>query len=357
MVNQSTTNFGVEAIYPTARFGLGTTGGELATLSRDRQVERLLDKAGLAGEWRARVRGMLLHVLPVLVLDSGIAKRRELQPAFAGDEAELVQFPAAYQRIASPGGHDLFAHIDEEPNRHMKEFLSENEELFQSKSANAEAQSNRVFGAVNVYADILRIDRQLQLQLRNLRDLPNTHAWEALIQMGFPLTAATTFLEVGGSGAGGQATALFVIALALLNLRLPLARSGYKVVVDFLAPGFLSVPHEAVAADQLVKTLRVLNDLAALKAGETLSIPHPQGPLVFGGARARDIYDELYLHLPRPSTVDAAGSFLSAAANLIVDRSLGPYANDWRTSVSNDPYLASVPELLELNLFAGRNEA
>jgi hypothetical protein len=319
-------------------------------------VERLLDLAKLSGDKRAYVRSLLLNIFPVLILDSGIAKSRDIQPAFAGDDPERIQFPASYQRLSSPGGQELIDGLDELPNRHLKQFVSANTDLIQQKSANAEAQSSRFFGAANVYADILRIDKQFQALLRHLRDLVNSSTWATLVELGFPLTDETFFIELGGTGAGGQATSLFVVALTLLNLRLPLARSNYKIAVDFLAPGFIVAPNDAVVADQRVKSLRVLNDLAALKNGATVNIPHPHGQLTFGGASARDIYDELYIHLPRPSDGDAAGSFISAAASLIVDRSLSPYANDWRTSVSNDPYLASVPQLLELTVLAGRKQ-
>ena len=349
MTNYSrTVNSQIESLSPTARIGLGTTGGETASLVTRREVECLLNLAGLNGDSRERARGMLMRVFPVLVLDSGVAKSRELRPTFAGDEPERTEFPASYRRLSCPGGQELLDGADEPPNRHMRRFLQARAELVQRKSANSEAQSSRLYGAVNAYADILRIDRRIKMMLRQLRDISNDPAWGALVELGFPLADDTFFVEVIGSGAGGQATSLFVTALVLLNKRLPLSRSSYKIVVDFLSPGFLPAPNEAVSTDQQVKSKRVLNDLAALKAGGIVEIPHPHGALSFGGAGARDAFDEIYFHVPRPSSSDALGSFVSSTADLIVDRSIGPYANEWRTSVSNDPYLVSVPEMFDM---------
>ena len=345
-MNSTTKILGIEAVYRTCYVGLGTTGGEAITLARDRNVERLLNLMNLRGHEREITRDLLIQMFPVLILDSDNRRTRELQPAFHGDEPERIVSPLTYRPLPSPGGHEIMEGLETPPYRHMRELVESNRELVEQKSANSEAQSCRWFGSANAYADILRIDDEITTMLLRVRNITQDSAWSRLRGLGLPLMSETIVLNVCGSGAGGQATGLFVLALVLLNMRMPLPRSTFKVAVDFMNPGFLPVQNAGVAADQRIKSMRVQNDIAALKAGGTVEIPHPHGKLIFGGARARDIFDEFYLHLPRPTNGDAFASFISSVATLVVDRALSPYASDWQTSVANDPYLATVPALV-----------
>jgi hypothetical protein len=337
---------GVEKIYPTCNIGLGTTGGETAALARQRSVERLLDLKGLSGVERIYVGQLLQQVFPLLIFDSGIAKSRDMQPAFAGDEPERVEFPTSYLRLPSPGGQELITQKESPPYLHMKDFIEDHLDLLQQKTANAEAQSCPLFGAANAFSDIVRIDQQVRTMVTNMHNLSNSPAWGELTELGFPLTDETTLINVCGSGAGGQAIGLFVLILVLLNQRLLGARSRYKIAIDFLSPGFTKLPKEAVAKDQQIKSLSVLADLMSLKAGNGIEIRHPRGNLKLEGSAARDIFDECYFHPPRATSGDAFASFISAVASLIVDRALSPYADDWRMRVANDPYLAAVPEFV-----------
>jgi hypothetical protein len=346
MRQMPSTKLGVEILYVTSYVSLGTTAGETAALARERSIERLLDERGLTGPVRERVRDLLLQVFRLLILDSDNRKKLELQPAFAGDKPEQVEYPTSYLRMASPGGQEIIDGLDTPPYEHMKEFVGEHVDLIEQKSANAEAQGCRFYGAANAYADILRIDGQIKSLLEEAHKLVHGQEWGELVERGFPLSDETFFVNVCGSGAGGQATGLFVPALVLLNVRLPLARSNYRIAVDFMAPGYFRASNDAVAVDQSLKSLSVLDDLFALKAGGTVKIPHPHGAITFGGARARDVFDECYFHPPRPTNGDAFGSFVSRVSSLMVDRALSPYADAWRSSVANDPYLASVPELV-----------
>lgn len=346
MDNSITKGSGIEAVYRTCNVGLGTTGGETITLARDRGVERLLDYLGLSGDERETVRNMLRQLFPVLILDSDNRKSRELQPAFHGDAPERTVTPLTYRSLPSPGGHEILNGLETPPYKHMRERVEANRELIEQKSANSEAQSCRLYGAMNAYADILRLDEEITDTLLSLRNMTQDPAWSKLRGLGLPLMNETIVINVCGSGAGGQATGLFVLALTLLNLRMPLSRTTFKVAVDFMNPGFLQAQNAGVAKDQRIKSLRVYNDLAALRAGGTVEIPHPHGTLTLGGAQARDIFDEFYLHLPRPTNGDAFASFISSVATLIVDRALSPYAGDWQTSVANDPYLATIPALV-----------
>lgn len=341
----TTSDIGLDAIFPTVFIGLGTTGTQTSSMARHRSVEHLLDLARLGGAERERVREPLLKLYPALSLDSDNRRRVQLQPAFHGEEPEASEAPPAYRPLATPGGHDILEGLDTPPYRHMKEFAEANRELLEEKSANAEAQSSRLYGVANAYADILRLDNAITEVLFRARNLPNESAWSELRGRGFPLSAETTVVNIVGSGAGGQATALFVVALVLVNLRLPLARSAFKIVVDFMNPGFLQSQSANVATDQRVKSLRVVEDLAELKCGGAVEVPHPNGALRFGGIRARDVFDEFYLHLPWPTGGDAFACFVSSVASLVVDRSLSPYSDDWQTSSANDPYLATVPAL------------
>lgn len=345
-MNSTTKRPSIESVCRACYVGLGTTGGETITLARDRSIECLLDWMELNGREREIVRDLLIQLFPVLILDSDNRRNRELQPAFHGNEPERIVSPITYRPLPSPGGHEIIKGLETLPYRHMREIVEANRELVEHKSANSEAQSCRLFGAINAYADILRIDNEIINMLRRVRNITQDSAWSKLRGLGLPLMSETIVLNVCGSGVGGQATGLFVLALVLLNLRLPLSRSNYKIAIDFMNPGFLQTQNAGIAADQQIKSLCVYNDLAALRAGGTVELPHPHGKLRFGGAQARDIFDEFYLHLPRPTNGDAFDSFISSVAALIVDRALGPYANDWQTSVANDPYLATVPSLV-----------
>lgn len=342
----TSSDFGLDAIFPTIFVELGTTGTQMGSMARHRFIERLLNLARLGGAERDRVRELLLGLYPALSLDSDNRRRLELQPVFHGEAPESSEAPPTYRPLATPGGHEILGELDTPPYQHMKAFAEANRAFLEKKSANAEAQSSRLYGVANVYADILRMDNAIKEALRWAHNLPNENAWSELLGRGFPLTEETTVINVTGSGAGGQATALFVVALVLINLRLPRSRSAYKIVVDFMNPGFLQSQSANVTNDQSMKSLRVIEDLAALRHGGAVEIPHPHGTLQFGGARARDIFDEFYLHLPRSTAGDAFACFASAVASLIVDRSLSPYADDWQTSSANDPYLATVPALV-----------
>jgi hypothetical protein len=347
MLNSTTKRLIIEAVHRTCYVGLGTTGGETSTLARNRSVERLLNWINLGdAEERETVRNLLLQLFPILVLDSDNRRSRELQPAFHSDEPERSASPLGYRPLPSPGGHEIIKELESPPYRHMQKLVTANRTLVEQKSANSEAQSCRWFGAANAYADILRLDEEIASMLLRVRNLTQDPAWSKLRGLGFPLMNESIVINVCGSGAGGQATGLFVLALVLLNLRMPLSRSNFKVAVDFMNPGFLQAQNAGVAADQRIKSLRVYNDLAALRAGYTVEIPHPHGALTIGGAQARDILDEFYLHLPRPTNGDAFASFISSVATLMVDRALSPYAGDWQASVANDPYLATIPALV-----------
>ena len=60
-----------------------------------------------------------------------------MQPAFAGDEPERVEFPTSYFRLPSPGGQELITQKESPPYLHMKDFIEDHLDLLQQKTANA----------------------------------------------------------------------------------------------------------------------------------------------------------------------------------------------------------------------------
>lgn len=325
---------------PSRVFGTGGAGGDAAILIGDGRVERTCDLLGLPGDDAKAAQTALQKFHSVIVFDSDDRERATLNPIFAGDAPKIIETPASYKKLTSPSGREIIEKIKTEPFVHLAAQANE-EELLVGKASDSEAEGCRFYGYVNGVINVRLIQRQIATAIESMRNLSGSKAWQTLTGLGLPLSDESHRIDVCGSGAGGQASGILILVLALLAREIEDIRSQCKVHVHFLAPGFHAAQNETEALEQRVKSLSVLRDLAAMKVtGRSLEIPFPGGNLTLRSRHTSEIFNYLTIYEPKPTDSDVYKSFLNQVSQTVLDSTLSASAADLRRALSNANSLA-----------------
>jgi len=321
-------------------FGAGGAGGDLAILIRDRRVVRTSDLLNVANTNLPLTKAALRKFFSVTVFDSDDRESATLDAPFAGEAPEIIETPASYKKLTSASGREIIEKIDSEPFAHLTAQATE-VELLTGKASDSEAEGCRFYGYINGLINVQLIRRQITLTLDSMRNLPRSKAWQTLIGCGLPLNEDGYRIDVCASGAGGQASGILVLMLALLAREIEDIRPQVKLHLHFLLPGFHAAQNEAEALEQRIKSLSVLRDLAVMKnSSRSLDIPFPDGNITLRPRHTSEIYNYLYIHEPQPTDADVYSCFLNRVSQAIVDTTLSASAADLRRVLSNANSLA-----------------
>jgi hypothetical protein len=232
--------------------------------------------------------------------------------------------PANHVLLRSHSGSELRERAEAEPLRHLERLLVPWSEI-EAKRSQCEAQQNRLFGMVNAVSNILPIDQTLRGAVRQLYRAERTEEWLRLTNRGVNLDASAPVINVYFSTAGGQGSGAALILLALLALHCE-GRQRPRVYIHLLLPGF----HPSAGGDEELqnelRTLAVLRDLAALKAGAEMTIPFPHGDKRLKARQAKEIFDTLFVYDPILGGRELYENFLRRVSDLVVSMELSPFA-------------------------------
>lgn len=319
------------------RLDVGAGGAGIACLDRARAerfrtFKRLL---GVTEEDEKDLRHEIETLCPCFSTDSE-ALDMETDDFLSGTGAQFTAARLAGHVLLQPySGGQIGDRLGDEPFRHLKRLAVPLSEL-EGKRRQCEAQQNRLFGTVNVVANILPVSQTLQRAVEQLHRAEQTEEWLRLTNRGVHLDASTPVANVYFSTAGGQGSGAVLILLALLAMSCEEDKRP-RVHVHLLMPGFHPSSGEEEKLNNKLRTQAVLRDLAALKAGAEMTIPFPHGDKRLKARQAKESFDTLFIHPPAPGGPESYENFIHRVSDLIVSLELAPFARQANKSRANVP--------------------
>jgi hypothetical protein len=316
---------------------LGGLGGDAGELSRQRLIKKLCRQFASTAAEKELLAKSLRECYRLLYFDSDEREPTVIPSDFAGLPLETISAPINYQRIKSYSGKEIISRLDEKPNAYLKDYVKAREAFIAAKDADSEAESVRGFGELNGLLSIGLIQKQIVEELGSLKSFEKTEAYQNLLKFGLARQGAELGMEIFivGSTAGGQATGLFLLVLALLGLALRDYPVRPKIRLHLALPGFHAEKAEKLRQAEYFKTLAVLRDLAKIKRGDTvMRLPHPNGRMSI------ETYSiplsSVNLYKPSDgSNPQKYAAFISQFAETLVASHLTAFAADLRRDKSN----------------------
>jgi hypothetical protein len=316
---------------------LGGLGGDAGELSRQRLIKKLCRQFAQNDAERKILERSLSECYRVLSFDSDEREPTVISPEYAGQEPETIHAPINYQRIKSYSGKEIISRLDEKPFAFLKDYVLARQTFIETKDADSEAESVRGFGEINGLISVGLLHKQIVQELANLKSFELSAAYQNLLKFGLAQQGAELGMEIFivGSTAGGQATGLFLLVLALLGLELRDYGTRPKVRLHLALPGFHAEKAEKPRQAEFFKTLAVLRDLAKIKRGDTvLKLPHPKGRINIETysipISSVNVYPPSMGNNPQKYA-----SFISQFADTLVASQLTSFAADLRRDKSN----------------------
>ena len=75
--------------------------------------------------------------------------------------------------------------------------------------------------------------------------------------------------------------------------------------------------------------------MQALRDGRALELRHPDGAWRLSALNTEELYNHVFVHLPRVTTADAYKSFVVRVAETVIESEMGAVAADLRRQRSN----------------------
>lgn len=317
---------------PTLLLGAGGSGRDVANLFRRLRTERVVSLLGGAGESARKISGWVETFTPDVYLDSDRWEAFELEGRFADEGATTLVPPASFEPLASPSGKAIIEGVNTPPYKTFKGWP--NLPHIANKASDSEAQGNRLYGLTNAMVNARPILRQLGDALKTLDAAEKNNALLELRAAGL-MVESSKRVHVFTSVSGGQGTGLLVFILGCLAKMIESRRFEFEVNLHLFMPGFHRTQDGARQRDQLRRALSVLRDLRALRRGRGLELRLPDGVWGLTALNTEELYNHVFVHLPRVTTADAYKSFVVRVAQTVIESEMGAVAADLRRQRSN----------------------
>lgn len=323
------------AYAPRFIIGLGGAGTRVARLAYEGLLLAILKLLGSGSTKVENLRRDLATVIWLLGLDSEAAEGETIAPSFANEAGLILPPPDNYVVLESYSGSELIELAETPPFAHLERSSVPLSEI-EGKRSRCEAQQNRLYGKVNVEANIQLVERAIEKGVEQCYTADKTAAWLRLIERGLRLDPKLPVISIFFSTAGGQGSGAVLLVLALLALQLE-GRPRPRVYLHLLLPGFHPSTGEQEELNNALRTQAVLHDLAALKQGAEMRIPLPHGDRMLNSKHFLELFDALFIHAPMGDRKEAYENIARRVSNLAVSLELAAFAKDATRSRSNVP--------------------
>lgn len=320
---------------PTKYIGIGGGGRDIALYVQSVRIRRIYQLLGIKPENKAeteRIKNLVSKLTPAVFIDSDRWESIVFEPRFGNEEAQTLKTPLDFEPLSSPSGKAIIEEIQTEPYQHMDDW--EHLENLSGKASNSQAQGSRLYGLVNALVNTIKIEQQLSDALKTLNEASKGAAWQELAEYSLPRDSEKR-IHIMTSVAGGQGAGLVVFILCLIAELIKKERSDYEIFLSVFLPGFHESDVDNELAEKMFRALSVIRDLEALGRGAEIEIRYPQENIKLSSRQTEELYDLLFVHLPRPSEVGVYESFILRTAETIVDAELSPVAAGLRKQRSN----------------------
>ncbi len=317
---------------PTLLIGAGGSGRDVAHLLRRLRTERVVSLLSHTGESARKVSGWVEAFTPDIYLDSDRWEAFELEGRFADEGATTFLPPTSFEPLASPSGKAIIEGVKTPPYKTFRGWA--NLPHIANKASDSEAQGNRLYGLTNAMVNARPILRQLGEALKTLDAAEKNNALLELRAAGL-MVEASKRVHVFTSVCGGQGTGLLVYILGCLAKMIESRRFEFEINLHLFMPGFHRAQDDARQRDQLRRALSVLRDLQALRSGRSLELRLPDGAWRLSALNTEELYNHVFVHLPRVTAADAYKSFVVRVAQTVIESEMGTVAADLRRQRSN----------------------
>ncbi|HLM62285.1 MAG TPA: tubulin-like doman-containing protein [Pyrinomonadaceae bacterium] len=320
---------------PTEYIGLGGGGRDVALYMQSVRIRRICQLLGIKPENIAetkRIETLVSKLSPAVFIDSDRWESIVFEPRFGIDEAQTLKTPLDFEPLSSPSGRAIIEEVQTEPYQHLEQW--EQLEHLSGKASNSQAQGSRLYGLTNALVNTIKIEQQLSDALKNLNEATKGAAWQELAEYSLPFDTEKR-IHIMTSVAGGQGAGLIVYILCQLAELIKRERADYEIFLSVFLPGFHESDVDNELGEKMFRALSVLRDLEALQSGAEIEIRYPREHIKLSSRQTEELYDLLFVHLPRPSEIGVYESFISRTAETIVDAELSPVAAGLRKQRSN----------------------
>ena len=269
---------------------------------------------------------------PAVFIDSDRWESVVFEPRFSGEEVQILKTPLDFEPLSSPSGKAIIEEAHTEPYQHLEDW--EHLQNLSGKASNSQAQGSRLYGLTNALVNKIKVEQQLSDALKTLNDASKGAAWQELAEYSLPCDSEKR-IHIMTSVAGGQGAGLIVFILCLLAKLIKKERSNYEIFLSVFLPGFHESDVDNELGEKMFRALSVLRDLESLRGGAEIEIHYPEENIKLSSRQTEELYDLLFVHLPRPAEIGVYESFILRTAETIVDAELSPVAAGLRKQRSN----------------------
>ncbi len=320
---------------PTKYVGLGGGGRDVALYVQSVRIRRICQLLGIEQENKAeteRIKTLVSKLTPAVFIDSDRWESVVFEQRFGIEEAQSLKTPLDFEPLSSPSGKAIIEEAHTEPYQHLEDW--EHLQNLSGKASNSQAQGSRLYGLTNALVNTIKIEQQLSDALKMLNDAAKGAAWQELAEYSLPCDSEKR-IHIMTSVAGGQGAGLVVFILCLIAELIKKERADYEIFLSVFLPGFHESDVDNELAEKMFRALSVLRDLEALGRGAEIEIRYPQEHIKLSSRQTEELYDLLFVHLPRPSEIGVYESFILRMAEAVVDAELSPVASGLRKQRSN----------------------